>query len=226
MFSGIIEETGKVLAVTDTSEGRRLRIAARLVTQDLKTGDSVSISGACHTVTENTKEWFQVESTLQTLRLTRLGSYQAGQAVNLERAMRLSDRLGGHLVSGHVDGVGVVESIILDGFSKLVTFSVGSSWAPWFVEKGSVAVDGVSLTVAKLQPAASPSAQFAFTVALIPKTMMVTTLGALALGALVNIEVDMVGKYVARWLEVASDEKGNKAGLSLSFLAEHGYTER
>jgi riboflavin synthase len=227
MFSGIVEETGKILAVADTSEGRRLKIAATTVTSDLELGDSVSVSGTCLTVTERGGEWFQVEATLHTLRVTKLGSLKGGDRVNLERAVRLSDRLGGHLVSGHVDGLGQVRNIETDGFSRLVSFAVDAALAGFFVEKGSVTIDGVSLTVAKFeQPAAGVSpGDFLFTVALIPHTMSVTTLGSLKVGDTVNVEVDLIAKYVARLLEPVCGEKVNKAGITLSFLAEHGYTK-
>ncbi len=224
MFTGIVEESGKVLSVTDTAEGRRLKIGAGTVTQDLKTGDSVSVSGVCLTVIEHGSDWFQVEAIVQTLNCTKLKSAKSGDAVNLERAMRFSDRLGGHLVTGHVDGIGHVRSITKEGFSNRVTFGFKADMAPLFVEKGSVAVDGVSLTVAALE-AQSDNGEFAFTVALIPYTISVTTLGGLRVGDVVNVEADVVGKYVARWLEPTVAEKINKAGLSLSFLAEHGYTK-
>ena len=223
MFTGIVEESGKVLAVTETSQGRRLRIGSGVVTKDLKTGDSVSVSGVCLTVTEYGSDWFQVEAIIQTLNCTKLKNIKAGDSVNLERAIRFSDRLGGHLVTGHVDGLGQVRAIVSEGFSKRLTFGFQAEMAPLFVEKGSVAVDGVSLTVAALEPHVADG-EFRFTVALIPHTMSVTTLGSLKVGDTVNIEADVVGKYVARWLEPTAGEKINKAGLSLSFLAEHGYT--
>ena len=223
MFTGIVEEAGKVLTVTETTEGRRLKIGAGTVTDDLKTGDSVSVSGVCLTVTEHGSDWFQVEAIIQTLACTKLKLVQAGDSVNLERAMRWSDRLGGHLVTGHVDGLGQVKAVVSEGFSKRLTLSFKAEMAPLFVEKGSVAIDGVSLTVATLEPQVADG-EFRFSVALIPHTMNVTTLGGLKVGDTVNIEADVVGKYVARWLEPTVGEKINKPGLSLSFLAEHGYT--
>jgi len=223
VFTGIVEEAGKVLTVTETAEGRRLKIGAGTVTDDLKTGDSVSVSGVCLTVTEHGSDWFQVEAIIQTLACTKLKLVQAGDSVNLERAMRWSDRLGGHLVTGHVDGPGQVKAVVSEGFSRRLTFGFKAEMAALFVEKGSVAIDGVSLTVATLEPQVADG-EFRFTVALIPHTMNVTTLGGLKVGDTVNIEADVVGKYVARWLEPTVGEKINKPGLSLSFLAEHGYT--
>lgn len=227
MFSGIVEETGKILAISDTPDGRRLEIAAATVASDLKLGDSVAVSGTCLTVIATTGNSFQVEVTLQTLRVTKLGALKRGDRVNLERAVRLSDRLGGHLVSGHVDGLGQVRNIETDGFSRLVTFGVDAGLAGFFVEKGSVAVDGVSLTVAGFQQPVGGvcPGDFLFTVALIPHTMSVTTLGSLKVGDTVNVEVDLIAKYVARLLQPLCGDKLNKAGITLSCLAENLYTK-
>lgn len=222
MFSGIIEELGTVGAVSETADGRRLRILAQTVTSELKLGDSVAVSGTCLTVVAAGAGWFDVEAVAQTLRATALGALKTGSRVNLERALKLSDRLGGHLVTGHVDGLATVRSIKTEGFSRLVTFEVDPALAGAFVEKGSVTVDGVSLTVASLS--APGGGRFAFTVALIPHTMKVTTLGALKAGDTVNTETDLIGKYVARLLAPGLATNVNKAGLTVGFLAEHGYT--
>ena len=220
MFSGIVEEVGKIISTRDSGDGRTLRIACDVVTQELKLGDSVSVSGCCLTVTNFENGWFEADCVQQTLRMTRLGDLKKGDKVNLERALRLSDRLGGHLVTGHIDGIARIHSIEPEGFSRLITFEFADEFAPLFVEKGSVAIDGVSLTVAGL----GTGSELRFTVALIPHTLEVTTLGQLKVGDRVNIEADLVAKYVARWLEPNVAKNLKNAGLSLSFLAEHGYT--
>jgi len=232
LFSGIVEEVGLITLASDTSDGRLLRIEAPVVTGALDLGDSVSVSGCCLTVVNFGRGYFEVEVSFQTLRATRLGVLRTGDRVNLERALKLSDRLGGHLVTGHVDGIGHVYSLEQEGFSRLMTIQVDRSLSNLFVEKGSVTVDGVSLTVARCHAPVGSGAplQWAsdyaltFDVALIPHTMKVTTLGQLKVGDAVNVEADLIGKYVARWLEPNLVENVNKAGLSLPFLAEHGYT--
>jgi riboflavin synthase len=222
VFTGIVEEVGRVTAVADSSDGRRIKLAAKVVTGGLKLGDSIAVAGCCLTAVAFGSDWFEVEATHQTLRMTRLGALKTGSAVNLERALRLNDRLGGHLVTGHIDGLARVHSIKTEGFSRLITFEADAALAGLFVEKGSVAIDGISLTVAGLGPVSSN--RFTFTVALIPHTMEVTTVGELTAGSEVNIEADLVAKYVARWLEPSIAGNVNKAGITAGFLAEHGYT--
>ncbi len=232
MFSGIVEETGTIFAVVDSKDGRKFCIQAPLVTDDAKIGDSISVNGCCLTATEIENDTFCVELVHETLRKTTLGSLEKGSKVNLERSLRLSDRLGGHLVSGHVETVAIVSDIQPEGFSKVLTFSLPAVFAPFFVEKGSVAVEGVSLTVWGLvdlakenetatseertrsasqtgSEAARTDGQFSFKVAVIPHTLEATTLGTLRIGDQVNIETDIVARYVARWLEpnLLSQEK-------------------
>ncbi|MBI4532772.1 MAG: riboflavin synthase [Candidatus Melainabacteria bacterium] len=228
MFSGLVEEIGQIRSTRDTTDGRRLIIACRTVLQGLQVGDSICTSGVCLTVVAIAEGCFEVEATFQTLRTTMLGSLKRGDLVNLERALKLSDRLGGHLVTGHVDGLATVESIKEDGFSKLVSFAIDNKLATLVVDKGSVAVDGVSLTVASIGDGdggeQSQAGKARFAVALIPHTMKVTSLGNLQVGDKVNIETDLIAKYVARLVEPHLGKKVNKAGLSLSFFNEHGYT--
>lgn len=224
MFSGIVEEVGTIIEIVENSDGRGLRIAAREILSDAKVGDSISTSGCCLTVTKFEPGWFYVEAVHETLRRTKLGSLKPGDKVNLERAMRLSDRLGGHLVSGHVDAMAKVLSIKKEGFSNVVEFELTSDLAPFFIEKGSVTVDGISLTVAYLKENSAAAGTFIFAVALIPHTLEVTTIGAVQVGDAVNIEADIIGKYVARMLSPHAGENINKAGLSLSFPADRSYT--
>jgi riboflavin synthase len=199
MFSGIVEEVGEVVAVRQTADGSYLQIGAGSIIEDACLGASISVSGACLTIVEFTREWFACEATLETLRCTTLGRLKPGSKINLERAMKLSDRLGGHLVSGHVDAVGKVCAIEEEGFSKLMSFEVTADLAAYFVDKGSVAIEGVSLTVIAPSEPDGKHDTIKFKVALIPHTMQVTTLGELAIGDEVNVETDVIARYVSRW---------------------------
>jgi len=204
MFSGIVEEVGSVLECKDSADGRRLRIRAGKILDQMALGDSVSVSGACLTVVELDQISFSVEAVHETLRRTKLGEFGTGSPVNLEGALRFNDRLGGHLVTGHIDAIARIKKVSPDGFSKLITFELNSEFSPFFVEKGSVAIDGVSLTIASCDAMSSDNNShtppFAFTVALIPYTLEHTTLGSLAEGDPVNLETDVIARYVARWL--------------------------
>jgi riboflavin synthase len=200
LFSGIVEAVGEVIETTDTGDGRRLKIRALEIVKDAVLGESISVSGCCLTVVQFGDDWFDVEAVIETLRRTKTGAFTAGSRVNLEKALRVSDRLGGHIVTGHIDTVGTVTQIVQEGFSYLVTFIADRRFAPFFVEKGSVCVDGVSLTVADCGPIPEKASknEFWFKVALIPHTWDVTTLGSLVVGSQVNIETDIIARYVAR----------------------------
>ena len=190
MFTGIVEEQGRVRSVTPNEGGARLVIEARAVLDDAEIGASISVNGCCLTVTAFDKGWFAADAVIETLARTNLGDLAAGDPVNLERPLRLADRLGGHLVQGHVDATGVVRDRALqpDG-STMVTIEAPDVVLRYIVRKGSITVDGVSLTVAR-------GDDDAFAVALIPHTLAVTTLGERSVGARVNLEVDLVAKYV------------------------------
>jgi len=189
VFTGLVEEGGRVVDVRPSGEGARLAIAARAVLDGLAVGDSMAVNGACLTAVEVTADGFCVDCVAETLRRTTLGRLAPGDRVNLERPMRLGDRLDGHLVQGHVDGVGTVRGVRREGESAVLEIVPPPELLRYVVEKGSIAVDGVSLTVAARLPDA-------FTVALIPHTMAVTTLGPDARDRRVNLEVDVVAKYV------------------------------
>jgi riboflavin synthase len=189
VFTGLIEEGGRVAGIHPGEQGARLEVEASLVLDGLELGDSVAVNGTCLTAVEIGPSGFAVDCVAETLRRTSLGGLAVGDRVNLERPMRLGDRLDGHLVQGHVDGVGTVRTATPEGESTVLEVSAPPELLRYVVEKGSVAVDGVSLTVAGRLPDA-------FTVALIPHTMSVTTLGPQALGRAVNLEVDVVAKYV------------------------------
>lgn len=189
MFTGLIEEGGRIAGIRAAEQGARLTVSAALVLDGLGIGDSVAVNGTCLTAVEIAADGFAVDAVAETLRRTSLGGLVVGDRVNLERPMRMGDRLDGHLVQGHVDGTGTVRSATPEGGSTVLEISAGPELLRYVVEKGSIAVDGVSLTVAgRLDDA--------FTVALIPHTMSVTTLGPQALGRAVNLEVDVVAKYV------------------------------
>lgn len=222
MFSGIVEEVGEVLELRDGADGRWLKIGASVVTADVAKGASISIAGACMTVIEFTTQWFAVEVTFESLRRSTLGRLQVGGKVNLERAMKLNDRIGGHLVSGHVDAVGRVSQILEEGFSRLITFDVDGQLAPFFVEKGSVALEGASLTVVEPTRADPATGTFSFKVALIPHTLQVTTFGELVVGSEVNVETDIIARYVARWMSLYMDENLNKVGAKGNFGRDQG----
>jgi riboflavin synthase len=189
VFTGLIEEAGVVAGRVPAAEGARLVISAAAVLEGLSVGDSVSVNGACLTAVEVSADGFAADCVAETLRRTSLGSLEAGDRVNLERPMRLGDRLDGHMVQGHVDGVGRVRGILDEGESTILEIAAPEGLLRYIVEKGSIAVDGVSLTVAARLPDA-------FTVALIPHTMEVTTLGPGARDRAVNLEVDVLAKYV------------------------------
>lgn len=228
MFSGIVEEVGVVSQVVGGADGKRFRIDAQLIPSDMKLGDSISVSGTCLTVVDFQTGWFDVEAVFETLRCTSLGALEEGSKVNLERALKVSDRLGGHLVTGHVDTVARVSKIVKDGFSNIVTFALDAVWSPFFVKKGSVTVDGVSLTVADLSgitensSGGESSGEFEFCVALIPHTMEVTTLGSVEVGSKVNIETDVIARYVVRLLGDGYLENLNKERGSLLFTSNEG----
>ena len=200
MFTGIIEELGRVRAIDRREGGARLEIAASTVLADARPGDSIAVNGCCLTVVDRGDGWWAADAVIETLERTALGSLERDDSVNLERPLRLSDHLGGHLVQGHVDAVGQVAARrpLADGSTRF-TFSAPADVLRYVVEKGSVAVDGISLTVAAL-------GDEAFDVAIIPHTLAVTTLGQRDPGAVVNVEADLIAKYVERLLVPTSPE--------------------
>jgi riboflavin synthase len=194
MFTGIVEELGTVRAVVPNAGGARIEIVAKAVLEDAALGASIAVNGCCLTVVELLDDGWAADAVTETLDRTSLGSLTAGDPVNLERPVRLADRLGGHVVQGHVDGVGALrERVALPDGSTRMTFSAPPTVLRYVVEKGSVTVDGISLTVAALDDGAGT-----FDVAVIPHTLAVTTLGSTAVGDQVNLEVDLVAKYVER----------------------------
>lgn len=194
MFTGIIEGVGRVVSVEETNGGRRLGASADLATDGLDTGESVAVNGACMTVVSSQSGSFVFDVSAESLRRTTLGAFAEGDAVNLERSLKFGDRLGGHMVSGHIDGLGRLAARRAEGDSTLLTFEVPQELARLTVEKGSVAIDGVSLTCFSCR-------KDSFEVAVVPHTLEVTTLGGLGEGQRVNVETDVLGRYVAKLVE-------------------------
>jgi riboflavin synthase len=197
VFTGIVTDMGTVRAVTKTSfgegEGRRFEISTHFDVKDISIGGSIAHAGACMTVVDKGDTWYAIEVSGESLSKTTLGSWSVGSRMNLERAMRLGDELGGHMVSGHVDGVGEVTARVADGDSVRFTFQAPGALAKYLAPKGSITIDGVSLTVNEVDGAT-------FGINVIPHTQEVTTIGALGVGDKVNLEIDMLARYVARLL--------------------------
>jgi len=192
IFTGLVATTGAVRALDRTSDGVRMRVESALASE-LEQGDSVAVNGVCLTAVEVSGGDFQADVMGETLRRSSLGPLERGDAVNLELPLRASDRLGGHMVQGHVDGLGSVADVEADGFATLVRIACAGELLRYVVEKGSIAVDGVSLTVAAVDDEG-------FSVSLIPATRARTTLGSLSPGRAVNLEVDVLAKYVEKLL--------------------------
>ncbi|HET8672235.1 MAG TPA: riboflavin synthase [Thermoleophilaceae bacterium] len=195
MFTGLVQDRGKVRAVERESAGSRLEVETRLAAE-LSEGDSIAVNGVCLTAVEISDGAFRADVMTETLRRSSLGPLAEGDPVNLELPLRAEDRLGGHFVQGHVDGTGTVESVTVDGFSNVVRIECGPDLLRYIVEKGSIAVDGISLTVSAIDGEG-------FTVSLIPETIERTTLGSAAPGRVVNLEVDVLAKYVEKLTEGA-----------------------
>jgi riboflavin synthase len=193
MFTGIVEELGEVVAVEALADASRLTVRGPLVTSDAGHGDSIAVNGVCLTVVDNDGGTFTADVMAETLRRSSLHDVAAGSRVNLERAVRVSDRLGGHVVQGHVDGTGTVVAVTPDEHWTVVRVSLPDDLTRYVVEKGSIAVDGVSLTVSGVGPDW-------FEVSLIPTTLDLTTLGSRSAGDPVNLEVDVMAKYVEKLL--------------------------
>lgn len=221
MFTGIVEELGTVRRIQGKSEGATLEIQASEVLTDAKVGDSIAVDGACLTIVALTPTVFAADVSAETLRRTTLGKRTVGEQVNLERSLRLSDRLGGHLVLGHVDEVATICAWKDEGDASLMRVTISDNTRRYITYKGSVTVDGISLTVSSVS-------EDSFEVALVPHTKQVTTLGTKRNGASVNIEVDLIARYLETLLKNAGaetnwTEQTGAETLNLRFLAKHGY---
>jgi len=216
VFTGIIQGQGRVLEKRPAGGGMVFCVEADFDLTDPEEGESIAINGACMTAREINGRRFLVDVSPESLARTGLGALSAGSVVNLERALRLADRLGGHLVSGHVDARGRVEERRAAGDFTLFSFSLDAGLAKYVIEKGSITIDGVSLTV-------NSCTGNRFSVSIIPHTLAVTTLGLLKQGDLVNLEVDIIGKYVEKMLAEQAADGSSASGINPAFLAEHGF---
>ena len=218
MFTGIIEGLGTIAAIQSSGKGRRLTVTADFDLLHSRIGDSIAVNGACLTAVEIGSRRFAVDVSPETLDKTTFGKAKVGERVNLERALRLSDRLDGHLVSGHIDGVGAIDQKKNAGNAVIVVIKVPESLSRYMIQKGSVAVDGVSLTINQCSAGS-------FEVSIIPHTAGLTTIGVKTAGAPVNIETDMIGKYVERFLMPHHQPRAHEppAGLDMQFLARSGF---
>lgn len=215
MFTGIIEELGTVERVTRGRVSAVIAIRAEHILSDLKIGDSVAVNGVCLTATGLTGHGFTADVMHETLDRSALAGLGPGSPVNLERAMAANGRFGGHIVAGHVDGVGTIAAIEKDDNAIWFTITAPAQVLRYVVEKGSIAIDGISLTVARVETDR-------FAVSVIPHTAAVTLLGQRRTGERVNLESDLVGKYVERLLRPAPEEKG-QSRLTMEFLTQHGF---
>jgi riboflavin synthase len=215
MFTGLIEEKGKVIRIEPGPGGMRLVVEVPVVSADVKIGDSVAVSGACLTAVEVAPQRLAFDVVRETVERTTLGRLKPGSFVNLERPLRAGDRFGGHMVLGHVDGIGAIREIRKSSGETVFRFEAPPEIMQYIVEKGSVAVDGISLTVADLGPDG-------FTVAVIPHTLASTTLGEAAVGSAVNLETDIIGKYVLKYM---SKTTGTSDRRLLDKLADAGFLE-
>ena len=213
MFTGIIEEVGTVKTVQHSGSNSFIRIEAKKILEDIHLGDSIAVNGVCLTVTHFDSTTFQADVMNETLSRSSLGSLRNGSPVNLERAMAAGGRFGGHIVSGHIDGTGTVSDIRNDGIAVWYTISANADILRYIVEKGSIAIDGISLTVAKVT-------DDSFSVSIIPHTASVTILGTKKAGDIVNLENDIVGKYVEKLMKPA---QAQKSGLTMETLAKNGF---
>lgn len=219
MFTGIIEALGTIAEIRPVGQGKRLSLDADFILEQTKIGDSISVSGACLTVVGIEGLRFKVDISPESLGKTIFGRAKVGDRVNLERALRLSDRIDGHLVSGHIDGMGTIKQKKMIGNSIVVKIEVPEPLTRYMIKKGSVAVDGISLTINNFDSKS-------FDVSIIPHTAKMTTIGSKKVGDLVNIETDMIGKYVERFVienKYADVKEKNGKPVDMQFLVKTGF---
>ncbi len=212
MFTGLIEEQGEVKNITESPKGMDLVINCKRILEDIKLGASICVNGACQSVVEFGKNFIKVQASNETLNVTNFNHLKKGDKVNLERALTLNKRIDGHIVSGHIDCLGEFIGAKDDGFSKEFFFKIPSEFSKYVIYKGSIALNGVSLTIASIN-------DNVFSVELIPITLKEVNLSSLKKGDIVNVETDMISKYVEKIL----NSKDNKSKIDYSFLAENGF---
>lgn len=217
MFTGLVEELGKVKAIEKGARSVRITIAAKKVLEDVKLGDSIAVNGTCLTAVAYDASQFTADVMPETVNKTVLAHLKPGDLVNLERTLRLGDRFGGHMVSGHVDSVGTIISKEQNDIAIIVKICVTPETSRYIIQKGSIAIDGISLTVVE-------AADTWFSVSLIPHTAKMTTLGYKRVGDAVNLETDIIGKYVEKLCTPKESEPTKaKSGITMEFLAQHGF---
>jgi riboflavin synthase len=219
MFTGIIEEIGRVAAIRPAGNAVHMAIRAAKVVKDVQLGDSIAVNGVCLTVTKFTDSGFEVDVVPETMRRTALGILQSGSPVNLEAAMTMGGRFGGHIVAGHIDGVGTLVSAMREDNALVMRIEAGQEIMKYVIPKGSITIDGVSLTVMDRNPQG-------FRVSIIPHTEQVTILGSKRIGDPVNLECDMIGKYVEQFLQLREASESRKTpGLTMDTLRNNGFLE-
>lgn len=216
MFTGIIEEIGHIAAIEKGNRSAKLVITANKILQDIKLGDSIAVNGICLTACHIAKQNFTADVMAETMNRSNLGELKKGSAVNLERAMPANGRFGGHIVSGHVDGTGTITNFKKDENAVWVTIKANATILKYIVEKGSIAIDGISLTVAFVDDSC-------FQVSIIPHTADETILLHKKAGDTVNLECDVIGKYVEKLLNYNNNETQQKKGITLEFLQSNGF---
>ena len=216
MFTGIVEETGTLRSLSRGSKSCVIHVQCSTVLEDTRIGDSIAVNGICLTVTSVESGGFTADVMNETLSRSSLAQTRPGDPVNLERAMAANGRFGGHIVSGHIDGTGIIREIRDDDNAVWYTLEAPPEILRYVVEKGSIAIDGISLTVARVDDRS-------FQVSVIPHTRAVTALSSRRVGSPVNLENDIVGKYVEKLMQPAPSESGPASGITMEFLAQHGY---
>lgn len=216
MFTGIVEETGTLRSLSRGSKSCVIHVQCSTVLEDTRIGDSIAVNGICLTVTSMESGGFTADVMNETLSRSSLAQTRPGDPVNLERAMAANGRFGGHIVSGHIDGTGIIREIRDDDNAVWYTVEAPPEILRYVVEKGSIAIDGISLTVARVDDRS-------FQVSVIPHTRAVTALSSRRVGSPVNLENDIVGKYVEKLMQPAPSESGPSSGITMEFLAQHGY---
>jgi len=215
MFTGLIEEIGEIKSIAKNTKSARITIKAEKVMSGVQLGDSICTNGVCLTVTEFNKDSFSVDVMAETMRCSNLEKLKSGSKINLERALRASDRLGGHIVSGHIDGIGTIVDIHIEENATWVSVETPKDILKYIVHKGSIAIDGISLTVAYVD-------ESIFKVSIIPHTKGETTLLTKKIGDVVNLETDMMAKYIEKLLIYGNVPKEKKS-INMSFLEENGF---